>query len=399
MMGAGDPYRLRAEPGGTARGLQAADCLLLLYVALQVGLSFPYESVTASMRRILVTGLDTLLPYFVLSRVCRNREMIVDAMASFSLAVILLAPLAVVEMNRGWILYAGLEERWGAAHMIGHLTRGDYLRAQVTAGHSIVLGYAMAVGLGCWLFLQTRLPGRGWRWLGLLTLVAGLGATLARGPWIGAVAAVVVFLTLGPNAAHRTAKAVGVLAVFAVVAVVTPLGQQIIDHLPFIGSMDAGSVSYRQRLAEMSWLLIMQNPWLGSPSYLKYMGELRQGEGIVDIVNVYAAVALSYGLVGLALLLGFFATIGIKCLRVSRRFAPQDADFASLGAGLLACLASALVILATTSNYLSVPYIYWAFAAFAFAYCRMAPAEEAASIDAEPPLAHRPIFQGRVSSG
>ena len=224
----------------------------------------------------------------------------------------------------------------------------------------------------------------------------GLIATLARGPWVGAVAAVLVFLALGPNATSRSIKALALLAVAGAIALATPLGDKLANHLPFVGTLDVGSVSYRQKLAEVSWYLIWQHPFFGSPNFMQYMEELRQGEGIIDLVNGYAAVALVYGLVGFSFFTGFFAVPAIGCFRAVRRFAAFDPDSASMGAGLLASLVGALVVLGTTSNYLSIPYIYWSLGALAFAYSRLSLSDEAryayAASDG------RPSVLGRVSS-
>ncbi|CAG0933527.1 hypothetical protein PLCT1_02399 [Planctomycetaceae bacterium] len=377
LVGPTDRYGTGAWPDGSRRArLQPPDFFLLLYAALQVALLFPHESVTASLRRMLLLCLDMLLPYFVVSRLCRSRAAIVETMASFALAMVVLAPLAWIEFARGWILYAGLEERWGTRHMIGYLMRGEFLRAQVTGGHAIVLGYAMAVGFGFWLYLMTRVDSMKWRGLAMLTIVGGLVATLARGPWVGTAAMLLTYLALGPQAATRSAKALGGLAVVGGILMLTPFGANIVDHLPFIGTVSDNTVTYRQRLAELSWELVLQNPLLGSPYYMAYMEELRQGEGIIDVVNTYAGIALSYGLVGMSMFAGFFIATLVRVLRVVRNRSDSDADYSLLGASLVTCTVGVLIIIATTSNYLSIPYVYFVLGALGFAYVQVSRTEQ-----------------------
>jgi O-antigen ligase len=388
LLGSHDHIGAGAWPDGTrSRGLQVTDGFVLLYFVIQVLLMLPYESVTASVRRMVLMSMDMLLPYFVLSRSVRSREMVVEVMASFALGLMVLAPLAVVEFAGGWILYAGLQERWGAAHMIGYVTRGEQLRAQVTGGHAIVFGYAMAVAFGCWLYLQSRLTSTAWRTLGFLTLGAGLIATLARGPWVGAAALLLVFLALGPNAAARSMKAIAVIAVIGGIALASPYGGRIIDHLPFIGTVSDETVTYRQRLAQLSWMLIQQNPVFGNPYFMTYMEELRQGEGIIDIVNAYAGIALSYGLVGLSAFGGIFVSSLWRCRAAVREYAAHDADFSLLGATLVAIVSGVLVTIGTTSNYLSIPYIYWSMIGLSFAYVQLSRMEQSDWSDAEPQVA------------
>src|SRR4029077_16065969 len=79
------------------------------------------------------------------------------------------------------------------------------------------------------------------------------------------------------------------------------------------------------------------------------------GQGIIDIVNGYLWAALFYGLVGLALLVGF------SLLALFRGFAAfrqsnGDRDAATLGAALLACMVGALVYVAT-AGYNEGPYM------------------------------------------
>ena len=79
------------------------------------------------------------------------------------------------------------------------------------------------------------------------------------------------------------------------------------------------------------------------------MEDLRQGEGIIDLVNTYAQVALFYGIVGLALfitpvLFAFFAAA-----RQAKRLRSQDPDFSSLGNTLAACEFGTLVFIGTSS--------------------------------------------------
>lgn len=373
--------QLRSEAAGQKVGWLPTDVLLVLYVAVQIVLMMPYVSTTATLRQSFTLGTDVLLPYLVLSRSIRSKEMIVEAMACFALAAIVLTPLAMMEFFFRSILYAGLEARWGTPLTYVYLTRGDFLRAQVTAGHSIVLGYAMAVAFGFWLYLQTRVAGWGWRWLGLLAIVAGLITAFARGPWVGAAATMLVFLAVGPNAAGRSLKGIAVLACVGGLALVSPWGAKIIDYIPFVGTAETGTITYRQQIFKVSWQLIQQHPLLGTPYYLAHMEELRQGEGIIDLVNAYVVIALTYGFVGLGLFAGFFGTALYLCWDAVRRLKSIEPDFSLLGGSLLACIIGALVIIATVGNYLSIPYIYWSLAGLAVAYVQLARSLMRAPVD------------------
>ena len=73
-----------------------------------------------------------------------------------------------------------------------------------------------------------------------------------------------VALGVGVGAARRVGWLVAGGAVALVALVLLPGGEKIIDHLPFVGSVDGGNVTYRQRLFEVSMGVLWQNPVFGS---------------------------------------------------------------------------------------------------------------------------------------
>lgn len=370
------------DPSGVPRrGLTMADKLLLAYVVLQFVLLLPYESPTTSLRRLVLLGVDILLPYFVISRACKSKAMIVEAMAAFALGAMLLVPPALYEVYIHGTLYQGVEERWGSPLLFVYLARGEFFRAQVTAGHSITLGYLFSIALGFWLYLRSRLAPRSMTLLGLVGLVVGLGVTFARGPWLGAAVLVVVFLALGPNGGSRLLK-LGLAAIVGIgVALMTPLGPKIIDYVPFLGSAGEETLDYRARLAEQSWNLIQANPFFGNPYYMMYMEDLRQGQGIIDMVNSYAGIALSVGLVGLAFFLAFLLNVAWTAATTARRTVAYDPDFALVGASLVACLICTLAVIATTSFHLATAFVTWALAGLTVRYVQLG--RESLSADVE----------------
>jgi len=348
------------------------DIFILLYVLMQFVTALPYESFTASGKRIIVVGVDTLLPYYVLSRACRTREQFREVMAAFVLAALVLVPLGVFESLRGWMLYAGIENHWGLTPFIQPLRRGAFLRAQLNSGHAIVLGFSLSIAVGFWLALQTQLSAARWRWAVLLSLLTCLLMTYSRGPWVGAAVAWVTYVVIGPNAGRRSVRALGLLLLVGIGASISPYSGTIVDNIPFVGQVGSGTILYRQRLAETSWLLVMQNPVFGSRNFLAYMEELRQGQGIIDLVNAYATIALGYGLVGLGLFLGFFATILLRCIKSIRQLSTVDPEFALTGAGQVAALVGALVMILTVNLYMSAGTLVWVLAGMGVAYARLA---------------------------
>ena len=210
------------------------------------------------------------------------------------------------------------------------------------------------------------------------------------------------FLSVGSDSAKRLVKGAVLFCMVAGVLMATPYGDVVIDYLPFVGTVGEGSVVYRQEIAEASWQIIWQNPFFGSFTYLQYMQDLKQGEGIVDIVNSYAGIGLTYGLVGVALFSGFYFFLTFKTLQASRRSAAFDADFSLLGSALGAAMIGAMVMIATVSQHLSVPTVQFALAGLLGAYVKLSTQpsnslEEVASLGAAFGE-HVPVFPAHPQS-
>ena len=290
------------------------------------------------------------------SRLGTSQQKIVDAMMTFCLACALFAAIAFFESIKGWLLYQGIGEAWGAADVVSWLQRGDSLRAQASAGHALTLGHLMAVGFGFWLYLQAQgksmqmaLAGAAWMWVGLIS-------AHSRGPWLTAVVFFFVFLALSPQGASKFAKGLLFFALLSCIVLASPLGASVIDNLPFIGTIDEGNVTYRQQLAEVSWMLVWNNPFFGDPFVLLNMESLRQGQGIIDLVNAYASVALFYGIVGLVLFLGLFLIPIWRAYRVSLAVRESDPDLSLLGANLISCVVATMFYLAV-GGHVAVEYL------------------------------------------
>ncbi|MEO6747849.1 MAG: O-antigen ligase family protein [Caldimonas sp.] len=331
-----------------AAALTTMDWALLAYGALQVVLLVPYESVTNTMRRAFLFGLDTLIVFYVVSRIGPNRRQLVDTLATFVWICGLWSAIALFETFKGWLLYEGINQVWGAPNVGAFLLRGNSLRSQVSAGHSLNFGYLMALGFSYWLYLRQQVPQSKIGWSVLVWVSAGLIASYSRAPWLAAVICIFVFLALHPGGASAFFKGAGGLFLVVGVAFVSGIGSDFFDRLPFIGTIDQENVEYRQRLAETSWTLIQQNPYFGNPFAVLQMESLRQGSGgIIDLVNAYANIALFYGLVTLAVFAAFALLVVTKGLRATRRLRGIDNDLALLGGTLVGALIASLFFIAT----------------------------------------------------
>lgn len=324
----------------------AVEWFILAYAVLHLALWAPYESATHIMRRGFLYFIDIVILYFVAIRACSSRKALVEVLAMFCLLCTVLASIAVFESQRGWLLYQGISIAWGDPIAFAYAMRDGSLRAQVSAGHSIPLGYLLAIGFGIWVYLSAHVKSRQWTVMVGLVLWAGLISAHARAPWITAVVVAFAYLALVPNGAARVVRAAVASAILAIVVAVSPIGGRIIDNLPFIGSVGQENVEYRQLLATQSWEMVQRNPFFGDVSVLNQLESLRQGEGIIDLVNTYAHIAMFYGLVGLTFYLAPFV-IGLwKSYKLSRQTARSDPAVSTLGALLVACMVGFLLAMA-----------------------------------------------------
>jgi O-antigen ligase len=367
-----------AEKSGP-RGFQMTDaCLLayglltsLLYVQSQTPEGGLYAgTVMESARRGVVFFLSIYIPYFAISRANPSRKLLVDAMASFCLSCALLAAVAVFETGRHWLLYNEITYRWNETYnMTSYLERGGSLRAMASTGHSMALGYMLVVGWGFWMYLRTSVQSKSLRIGGTLLFWGGFLASFTRGAWVGAVIVYFLYAALGPRALSKTAKAIGISIVTVILIYFSPLADRIMSVLPFLGgNVDSINIVYRQRLFDRAWQIIQQSPMLGDQGALLKMQDLRQGQGIIDLVNTYIGILLDNGFVGLTLFLLVCLIPLFKVWSATRRFKAVDQDRSLLGASLASTIIAMLVIL-ESGNFLGGPQkIFYALIALGSAY-------------------------------
>ena len=365
---------LRRQEGNLSYGRTGADKALAAYLLLTVILRLREPSFTDTLRFAFYQFIDVFLPYFVISRSLKNMQDFRDALLSLVLAIMLLAPIAIFEFSKHWLLYSYVTEILKLeGGMTGYLGRENMLRAITTAGQPIALGYLMVAGIGLYLFVQHSIEKKLVRRIGLALLAAGLIAPLSRGPWVGIAVLFTVLIVTGRYPARLWINtALATMLVLPLLTII-PGSQKMINLLPFIGTTEADNVDYRERLITNSMIVIQRNLWFGSINYLRTpeMESMRQGQGIIDIVNTYVIVALQAGIVGLGLFIGFFALTLQGIYRALRSISDRNSEEYLLGRALLATLLALLVIIFTVSNITVIPMIYWSVAALGVAYAQM----------------------------
>ncbi|MVV48692.1 O-antigen ligase domain-containing protein [Pseudomonas sp. PB120] len=366
---------LRSRADTVPFGRTGPDKFLAASLVLTSLLYLRETTVTDTLRQTLYLFLEVFLPYYVASRALKTLSDFKNAMLGFVLAAMVLSLLGMFEFAKNWLLYSALTEAMGMQwEMSSYLTRGGSLRASVTTGQAIALGFVISVAIGFYLYLQEDVRSKMQRSLGALLLAGGLFAPLSRGPWIGAATLIIVFIGTGRKAVKRLMM-LGLAGVLALpLLAVVPGGQKVLDLLPFIGTVEVENITYRQRLFDNAVIVIQRNPWFGSFDYRNTpeMQSLTQGQGIIDIVNTYIGVALSFGLIGLALFVLFFASVLQGIRKGIRAYPNKDDEARRLGRALLATMVGVLITIVTVSSITVIPVVYWSVAGLGVAYAQMA---------------------------
>ena len=358
----------------TRKPFALPDWCIIGYVLLVVALGTREYSFTAVMRLAMVQTLDVLVPYFAFSRLITTTADLPKVFLAFITALFPMLLIGPFEMVKGWHLYGSIAQDWGTG--LVYTRRDAILRATGSANDPINLGVMMMVATGCMLVFWKRVSqSRTFGAIILAMLSAGLIAPLSRGPWLSTALMVLIYLVISPNAFANVGRVVALSIMATIFLVLTPIGQRVMEFLPFVGSIEAGSSLYRQRLFEHAITVLGENPWFGSVDYLSTpeMRQMIQGEGIIDIVNTYLLVALNSGLIGLSLFICFFATVLLGLRRTAKSspaFQP-DIAFAVYVRASTATLLAILVEIATVSPVGFIPYIYWSFAGLCVALVRV----------------------------
>jgi hypothetical protein len=358
----------------------APDWLIVSYVLLTSALEFRNTEVTNVLRVATVQLLDVLVPYFAFSRAVTSMADFRKVCIAVVIGLLPNALIAVFEIAKYWHVYMGIVNSWGGIVLSPYAERDGLLRAFGSASGSIILGYILMVAIGCMLVVRHTMLSRRTEMIALVILAAGLVASLSRGPWVGTGVLLVMYVATGPNAVTNLGKLAAIGIVTMAALLLTPVGQKLLDFLPFVGTVDVGNVDYRKQLFESALIVIQRNLWIGSVDFrlAPEMQELIQGQGIIDIVNHYLKLALDYGLVGLGCFLAFFATILIGLRRVLKFSTFRNSELNVCARAAMSTLLAILVTLGTASSIDFIPYVYWSFGGLCVALVRIAYKERAA---------------------
>lgn len=366
------PVCIRARKQATEQKSKAflPDRFLAAYIILNLILQAQYDIATNVMRSVVNWAIDVVVPYYAISRSIKDLRSLTEVLMSFVVAATFVSVVGFFEFLRHWVLYLPMGDALGVDWTSNYLSRGNALRARATSGHPIVFGYVTCIAFIFWIYIKNQITNRAHSICIALALSGGIIASISRGPWVGLAIGIAMIVLTAPNVWRNLLKLS--LAGFAVLGGLIAVGyaERIISFLPFFGNVEEENITYRARLFDSAYQIILDNPFFGSNDYLLQMEDMRQGEGIIDLVNTFLIVGLNSGLVGLGLFITFFAWIVFFTYRVFKSFDPKSNSFRA-GQALFAALIGIMVTISTVSPIFHVPVLYWSVAALGLAYIKM----------------------------
>jgi hypothetical protein len=305
-------------------------------------------SVTDQFRVVFFGMIDTIIPYYVISRHVNNIENIKRVLFLLFIIIFVAASLSVVETLKHWHFYVSLEDSLGidrSTNITAYKSRLNILRASGAYG-AITMGYILSIGVMLSYFFIGKIKTLKVKSI-FLILILGILASLSRGPWVGFVIALFILLFLERKIiSYLVWGGIGIIALL-----VSPYSEKFISLLPGVGSDEGGTISYRQDLLVTSLEVIEENLWLGDGSFLANpkMQHLIQGEKIIDIVNTYLQVALEYGVVALGLYVLMLLLPIKKLYKLSKTY-NHSSEERCLCNLFIAIMILTLVVIATVSS-------------------------------------------------
>jgi hypothetical protein len=369
----------RAAPGGRRKVARESrwgttDQFMLTFLGWLALVRIANDSVTGDIRGIFYLITDYWLPYYAASRLVTSVRQIQQVIAAFCIAALIVAFLAMFESERLWLLYKPLAPLFDMQNGTMYLVRGSgsggTLRAEVSLGQPIPLGYVLAVAMMLFSGIAAQVPLLAVRVAFYGAYLGGLVASMSRGPWSGAAVGLISMLFVGKSATKRVLQFLLWSPPALTLFLLSPWADNVTAYLPFVGTVDTGNIDYRDRLIDVSLELLGRNPLVGNFFYLTdpLLEQMRTGEGIIDMVNTYLQVALPYGCIGLALFAGVFVSAMVNLLRICRRI--EDPEAVRVARALFGALVSVMITIGTVSSISAIDKVYFLTAGLCVGYAR-----------------------------
>jgi O-antigen ligase len=309
------------------------------------------------------------LPYFMMSRCVNSLKDFYYIFLALLFSAVVLAYAGIIEELMHWKFYNRLPKQldldsFGVAR---YRSRSGFIRISSTASNPISFGYFIVLSIGGLLYVSyvNKIKKRIFLATSLL-LGFALSFTFSRGAWLSAIALITVYLYVKKTKFIKT-----IMSVLGVSGIIFLLFSPV-DNLKNID--EHGTFEYRKELIKHSYDVIKNNIMFGSNDFTNNdtMEEMRQGEGIIDVVNTYLQIILQSGVIGLSTFIFIFIFVLKRILNLIKKFRKKGEKEAELlGCIIFSMILATMVMIGTTSSIDIIPIYYWILLGIGSAYIRV----------------------------
>ncbi len=367
-----------AKPPGHVADYFVALYLILLFILKTRGIdSKNVEGFYMTYPAVIKYGMSLLLqyylPYIVARKYIRSYDQLKTVLIAFVCSGFLIAPIAFFEILTSNMLYVTIPYNLGIDWALSGVTRDGMLRAMASIQHPLFLGMIMMMSLALFHYVKQYIKDPKLVMVGYGILGAGLLASLSRGPWTATALMFFVIFVLSPNKLRNILLTSALLVVALAGLAMAGYWEKVVSYIPFVGDLETGNVDYRFMLFEQSLVVIGEFPFFGTydPRLHEALLPLLQGQGIVDLVNVYLAIAMSSGLTGFFLFLGVILFVMFGLLKALLMQQDKHSPMYCAGVAIFSALFGMFFVLSMVSDANIVGVIFFGISGIAISYNRI----------------------------
>jgi len=288
-------FMLKRDNRAPARRLSHFGLPIFLITLLEIA-QLRDPSITAMIRQSIPVLLTIPLPYFLISRALRSANDVRRFLLAFTMSGFVMAVVATAEARLHWLIYRQIEGLLQIQMSVNGYSklRAGLIRAPASFPESTTLAIFLVLAIMAAFATRSSFASKGKWWVVLSVLGLGLISANSRSAFL--------VLPLGLVAWDFYRRRYGALAIKVVgaagVYVLALFAAQFSAFFAAMVGQDSGTAStsdYRVQLLHRGMEEIRKHPIFGQnlKSALDNLQDLRQGEGIIDLVNGY----INYGLV------------------------------------------------------------------------------------------------------